>query len=89
MVQQKPEEELEECAAHYHQLATDASGDISPETVNCTAVDAFLHGAVDSDAAWSAMEQYPQSTDDAFEYLRQAMHNCKSLLSSRNRTKAV
>ena len=89
MVQQKPEEELEEYVAHCHKLAKDSWGDISPEAVDHAAVDAFLHGAVDSDAAWSAMEWYPQSIDDAFEYLRQAMHNCKFLLSSRNRTKAV
>ena len=89
MVQQKPEEGLEEYAAYCYQLATDAWGDISPEVVDHAAVDAFLHGTVNLDAALSAMEQNPQSTYDAFEYLRQAMHNYKSLLSSRNRKKSV
>ena len=45
--------------------------------------------APDSQAAWSAKQQSPQNIDDAFEYLQQAMHNRKSLLSSRNRTKAM
>ena len=89
VIQQKPEEELEEYAAHCHQLVTDAWGDISMEAVDCAAVDAFLHGAIDSKAAWSAMQWNPQNIDNAFEYLQQAMHNQKSLLSSRNRTKAV
>ena len=31
-------------------------GDISPEAVDYAVVDAFLHGTVDSEAAWSAME---------------------------------
>ena len=42
-------------------LATDAWGDISMDTVDCAAVDAFLHGAIDSEAAWSAMQQSAQN----------------------------
>ena len=64
-------------------------GNISVEVVDHAAVDAFLHGTIDSKSAWSAMQQSPQNIDDAFEYLWQAMHNQKLLLSSRNRTKAV
>ena len=56
VIQQKPEEELEEFAAHCHQLATDAWGNISMEAVDRAAVDAFLHGAINSEAAWSAMQ---------------------------------
>ena len=59
------------------------------EAVDRAAVDAFLHGTIDSKAAWSPMQQSPQNIDDAFEYLLQAMHNLKLLLSSRNRTKAM
>ena len=69
VIQQKPEEELEEFAAHCHQLATDAWGDISMEAVDHAALDAYLHGTIDSKAAWSAMQQSPQNIDDAFEYL--------------------
>ena len=75
VIQQKLEEELEEFAIHCHQLVTDAWGDISMEAVDCAAVDAFLHGTIDSEAAWNAMQQTPQNIDDAFEYLQQAMHN--------------
>ena len=89
VVQQKPDEGLEEFAAHCHQVETNAWGDISIEAVDCAAVDTFLHGTIDSKAAWKLMQQSPQNIDDAFEYLQQAMHNWKSLLSSRNRTKAV
>ena len=89
VIQQKPEEELEEFAACCHQLATDTWGDISMEAVDCATIDAFLHGTIDSKAAWSAMQWSPQNIDDAFEYLQQAMHNQKSSLSSRNRTKAM
>ena len=64
-------------------------GDISLEAVDFAVVDAFLHGAIDSEAAWSAMQWSPQNIDDAFKYLQQAMHSWKSLLSSRNRAKAV
>ena len=56
VIQQKPEEELEEFAGCYHQLATDAWGDISMEAVDHAAVDAFLHGTIDSKAAWSTMQ---------------------------------
>ena len=59
------------------------------EAIVYAAVDAFLHGTTNSEAAWNAMQQIPQSIDDALEYLQQAMHDWKSLLSSRNRTKAV
>ena len=78
-----------EFAAHCHQLATDTWGDISMEAVDHAVVDTFLHDTLDSEAAWSAMQWSPQNIDDAFEYLQQAMHNWKSLLSSRNRTKAM
>ena len=89
VIQQKPEEELEEFATCCHQLATDAWGDISMEAVDRAAVEAFLHGTIDSKAAWSAMQQSPKNIDDAFEYLQQATHNWKLLLSSRNRTTAM
>ena len=69
VIQQKPEEELEEFATCCHQLATDTWGDISMEEVDCAAVDAFLHVAIDYKTAWSAMQQSPQNIDDALEYL--------------------
>ena len=37
------------------------------EAVDHAAVDAFLHGTIDSEAAWRAMQQNPQNVDDAFE----------------------
>ena len=36
------------------------------QAVDHAAVNAFPHGAIDSKAAWSAMQQSPQNIDDAF-----------------------
>ena len=86
VLKQQPEETLEEFAEKCQQLATDAWGATNPEMTEQSALDAFLHGLLDTEAAYSALDKEPANLDEALEFTKRAMHNLKALLGNRGRT---
>ena len=79
MLQQNPEETLEEWAERCQQCAFDAWGEMSEGVAELAAVEAFLGGVLDSEATFSVMQRDPETLDEALELLKKAVHNCKSL----------
>ena len=53
---------------------------------NCAAMDAFLHGVMDTESAYSAMDKNPANTDEALDYVKYVMHNHKALFGDRTKT---
>ena len=86
VVKQKAEEPLEELAKHCQSLANDAWGDDNQDMANRTAMDAFLHGVMDTKSAYSAMDKNPANTDEALGYVKHAMHNRKALFGAHIKT---
>ena len=86
MVKQKAEEPLEEFAERCQSLANDAWGDDNQDMANCAAMDAFLHGVMDTESALSAMDKNPANTDEALDYVKRAMHNREALFGARTKT---
>ena len=78
-IRQNVDERLEEWAEHCQQCAYDAWGNISPEVAELAAVEAFLGGVLDTEAAISIMEKDRQTVDEALEMLQKAVHGHKSL----------
>ena len=78
-IRQNVDERLEEWAEHCQQCAYDAWGNISPEVAELAAVEAFLGGVLETEAAISIMEKDPQTVDEALEMLQKAVHGRKSL----------
>ena len=78
-IRQNVDERLEEWAERCQQCAYDAWGNISPEVAELAAVEAFLGGVLETEAAISIMEKGPQTVDEALEMLRKAVHGRKSL----------
>ena len=76
---QKPEEELEEFAEATLWLAMDAWSDISIETANQVAQEAFLHGVQDKDAALITMNKSPENLDSTLAILKRVIHDKRSL----------
>ena len=82
MVKQKAEEPLEESAECCQSLANDAWGDDNQDMANHAAIDVFLHGVMDTKSAYSAMDKNPANTDEALDYVKCVMHNCKALFGA-------
>ena len=78
-IQQKPEEALEEWAECCQQCAFDAWGEKSEEVAELAAVEAFLGGVLETEAAVSVSEKDPSSLDEALEMFKKAVHSRKSL----------
>ena len=78
-IQQKPEEALEEWAECCQQCAFDAWGEKSEEVAELAAIEAFLGGTLETEAAISVSEKDPSSLDEALEMLKKAVHSRKSL----------
>ena len=85
VLKQQPDESLEEYAEKCQQLATDAWGATNPEITEHLVKDAFLHGLIDPEAAYSALEKEPANLDEALELTKWAMHNRQALLGSRSK----
>ena len=85
VLKQQPEESLEEYAEKCQQLATDAWGATNPEMTEHSAMDAFLHGLIDTEAAYSALDKEPANLDEALELTKWAMHNRRALLGNRGK----
>lgn len=51
-----------------------------------SAMDAFFHGLLDTEAAYSALDKEPTNLDEALELTKWAMHNCKALLGNCSKT---
>ena len=78
-IHQNTEEALEEWAERCQQCAYDAWGKISPEVAEQAAIEAFLGGVMETEAAFTVLEKDPQTVDEALEFLKKAVHSRKSL----------
>ena len=78
-IHQNTEEALEEWAERCQQCAYDAWGKISPEVAEQAAIEAFLGGVIEAEAVFTVLEKDPQTVDEALEFLKKAVHSCKSL----------
>ena len=47
-----------------------------------SAMDAFLHGVLDTESAYSAMDKNPATVDDALDLVKRALHNQKALFGA-------
>ena len=86
VVKQKAEEPLEKFAECCQSLANDAWGDDNQDMADRAAMDAFLHGVMDTESAYSAMDKNPANTDEALDYVKRVMHNCKALFGACTKT---
>ena len=86
VIKQKAEEPLEEFAEHCQSLANDAWGDDNQDMADCAAMDAFLHGVMDTKSAYSAMDKNPANTNEALDYVKCAMHNHKAVFGTCTKT---
>ena len=57
----------------------DAWGDLSADMANAAAKEAFIHGVSDKEAAFITISQNPDTLDDALAFLKQVIHDKKSL----------
>ena len=78
-IQQNAEEALEEWAERCQQCAFGAWGEMSEEVAELAAVEAFLGGVLETEAAFFVMEKDPHTLDEALELLKKAIHGRKSL----------
>ena len=78
-IHQNTEEALEEWAERCQQCAYDAWGKISPEVAEQAAIEAFLGGVIEAEAAFTVLENDPQTVDEALEFLKKAVHSRKAL----------
>ena len=78
-IHQNTEEALEEWAERCQQCAYDAWGRISPEVAEQVAIEAFLGGVIEAEAAFTVLEKDPQTVDEALEFLKRAVHSRKAL----------
>ena len=85
VLKQQPDESLEEYAEKCQQLATDAWGATNPEMTEHSVMDAFLHGLIDAEAAYSALDKEPANLDEALELTKRAMLNRRALLGNRSK----
>ena len=70
---QKEGEELEEFSERVQMLAQDAWGASHPTLVSENALEAFLQGILDKEAAMTALDKQPESLDEAFQALEAAL----------------
>ena len=54
-------------------------GKISSEVAEQAAIEAFLGGVIEAEAAFTVLEKDPQTVDEALEFLKKAVHNRKAL----------
>ena len=78
-IHQNTEEALEEWAECCQQCAYEAWGKISLEVAEQVAIEAFLGGVIDTEAAFTVLEKDPQTVDEALEFLKKVVHSHKSL----------
>ena len=78
-IHQDTDEALEEWAERCQQCAYDAWGKISSEAAEQAAIEAFLGGVLEAEAAFTVIEKDPQTVDEALEFLRKTVHSRKSL----------
>jgi hypothetical protein len=79
MLKQKVDEKLEEFAERALRLSKDAWPEATPSTVEAVAVEAFLQGCANKEAAFYAMEKDPDCVDDALELVNRAIHNHQAI----------
>jgi len=85
-LEQKENETLEEFAERALQLATDGWGAVDADISDNMAMEAFLQGVSDYEAAFTAMQHNPTNIDQALSLLKKAIHDRKCL-SGRMRPK--
>jgi predicted nuclease with TOPRIM domain len=80
---QKEGESLEEYAERVQGLSIEAWGSTYPGTVEANAMEGFIQGLADKEAALAAMERNPGSLDEALCHVRDYIHNRQSLMGGR------
>ena len=86
-VKQDASETLEEFAEKVRKLALDGFPGATLDVVDAVAADAFLKGCREKSAALLAMQQRPQTVDQAAEWVKEAVHN-QNVLYGDSRLKA-
>ena len=86
MVKQKADEPLEEFAERCRSLANDAWTEDNQDMADRSAMDVFLHGVLDTESAYSAMDKNPATVDEALDLVKRALHNWKALFGVRAKT---
>ena len=77
MVKQKADEPLEEFAERCQSLANDTWAEDNQDMAAQSAMDAFLHGVLDTESAYSAMDKNP------LDLVKRALHIQKALFGHR------
>ncbi|VDH98170.1 Hypothetical predicted protein [Mytilus galloprovincialis] len=79
-------ESLEEFADKVQELATDGYPESPDYFIQIVAVDAFLKGCAEKQAALVAMDKNPSSLDEATQYMKSAITNQRLIMGSRKTT---
>ncbi|CAG2223318.1 unnamed protein product [Mytilus edulis] len=83
---QGSDESLEEFADKVQELATDGYPESPDYFIQIVAVDAFLKGCAEKQAALVAMDKNPSSLDEATQYMKSAITNQRLIMGSRKTT---
>ena len=83
-IRQKEGENLEEYSQRVQFLCMDGHPEAREETIDQIAVEAFLRGCRDKDAAKSAMEKNPRSIYKALKYVKASQNNQQALFGNRS-----
>ena len=86
VVKQKADEPLEGFAEQCQSLANDAWAEDNQDMADRSAMDAFLHGVLDTESAYSAMDKNPATMDEALDLVKQVLHNWKALFGAQAKT---
>ncbi|CAG2231769.1 unnamed protein product [Mytilus edulis] len=83
---QGSDESLEEFADKVQELATDGYPESPDYFIQIVAVDAFLKGCAEKQAALVAMDKNPSSLNEATQYMKSAITNQRLIMGSRKTT---
>jgi hypothetical protein len=81
-IKQETDESLEEFAERVQELALDAWGSQSTNMAETAAMEAFIHGVQDSNAAMATLDKDPHSMEQAVFLVRDYIHNHQSITHS-------
>ena len=73
---------MEEFAKRCQSLTNDAWAEDNQDMAEQSVMDAFLHGVLDTEAAYSAMDKNPAMVDEALDLVKRALHNWKALFGA-------
>lgn len=82
-VRQKEDESIEQFSQRVHFLTLDAYEDAGSKTIHQMAVEAFLRGCKEKEAARAAMEKEPSSIHKALKYVKASIANQRAIFGAR------